>query len=339
MFVRHRFARYPWWGYPLVVLNSFTGRKKIWHYLRRHPEYGFNPVASVDLPESLADARNVLEDAARKHPGSVALVAGLPSDMNSFLSVVNVYFSRVLILPETKESSLSFWLTPCDVGVSMGFLLQQRLHDRRRLFLKRSIDLILCALGAVLVVPVSLVLALAIRLDSRGPILYRQKRVGQGGREIMVHKFRTMARDADVILEKYLADNPDARDEWERDHKLRRDPRITRVGRFIRKVRIDELPQLWNVLKGDMSFIGPRPERMTFVKKLKEDIPYYSLRHTVKPGLTGWAQVCYPYGASEEDSRHKLEYDLYYIKNMSILLDITIVLKTIGVVLFPKGAR
>ena len=171
VFVRHRFARYPWWGYPLVVLNSFTGRKKIWHYLRRHPEYGFNPVASVDLPESLADARSVLEDAARKHPGSVALVAGLPSDMNSFLSVVNVYFSRVLILPETKESSLSFWLTPCDVGVSMGFLLQQRLHDRRRLFLKRSIDLILCALGAVLVVPVSLVLALAIRLDSRGPIL------------------------------------------------------------------------------------------------------------------------------------------------------------------------
>ena len=104
-------------------------------------------------------------------------------------------------------------------------------------------------------------------------------------------------------------------------------------------MRIDELPQIWNILKGDMSFIGPRPERMAFVKQLKKDIPYYSLRHTVKPGLTGWAQVCYPYGASEEDARRKLEYDLYYIKNMSILLDIHIIFKTIGVVLFPKGAR
>ena len=114
---------------------------------------------------------------------------------------------------------------------------------------------------------------------------------------------------------------------------------MTRVGRIIRKVRIDELPQIWNILKGDMSFIGPRPERMTFVQELKKQIPYYGLRHTVKPGLTGWAQVCYPYGASVEDSLRKLEYDLYYIKNISILLDITIILKTIGVVLFPKGAR
>ena len=117
------------------------------------------------------------------------------------------------------------------------------------------------------------------------------------------------------------------------------DARVTRVGKFIRKVRIDELPQIWNIIKGDMSFIGPRPERMTFVKQLKEHIPYYSLRHTVKPGLTGWAQVCYPYGANEEDARHKLEYDLFYVKNISILLDIHIIFKTVGVVLFPKGAR
>jgi lipopolysaccharide/colanic/teichoic acid biosynthesis glycosyltransferase len=117
------------------------------------------------------------------------------------------------------------------------------------------------------------------------------------------------------------------------------DDRVTRVGRFIRKVRIDELPQLWDVCKGNMSLIGPRPERPEFVSKLKETIPFYGLRHSVKPGVTGWAQVCYPYGASEEDARRKLEYDLYYIKNMSLILDFKIILKTIGVVLFPSGAR
>lgn len=202
-----------------------------------------------------------------------------------------------------------------------GFNLNTRGSLRR---LKRAVDVIISLALFLLAAPVMLITALAIRLESPGPVIYRQDRVGLFDKEFTVFKFRSMRNDA----EKNGA-------VWAREH----DARVTRVGRFIRKVRIDELPQLWNVLKGDMSFIGPRPERMTFVRKLREDIPYYSLRHTVKPGLTGWAQVCYPYGASEEDSIHKLEYDLYYIKNMSLLLDITIILKTIGVVLFPKGAR
>lgn len=202
-----------------------------------------------------------------------------------------------------------------------GFNLNTRGSLRR---LKRAFDVCVSIAIFLITAPIMLLTAIAIRLESKGPVIYKQDRVGLFEKEFTVYKFRSMRTDA----EKNGA-------VWAKEH----DDRITRVGRFTRKVRIDELPQLWNVLKGDMSFIGPRPERMTFVKKLKEDIPYYSLRHTVKPGLTGWAQVCYPYGASEEDSRHKLEYDLYYIKNMSILLDITIVLKTIGVVLFPKGAR
>jgi len=148
--------------------------------------------------------------------------------------------------------------------------------------------------------------------------------VGLYEKEFTVYKFRSMRTDAEKNGAVWAAAN---------------DARVTRVGKFIRKVRIDELPQIWNIIKGDMSFIGPRPERMTFVKQLKEHIPYYSLRHTVKPGLTGWAQVCYPYGANEEDARHKLEYDLFYVKNISILLDIHIIFKTVGVVLFPKGAR
>ena len=175
-----------------------------------------------------------------------------------------------------------------------------------------------------LTAPVMLLAALCVRLDSPGPVIYAQKRVGLRGREFTVYKFRSMTVDA----EKNGA-------VWASAH----DARVTRVGRILRKLRIDELPQLWNVLRGDMSFIGPRPERMEFVRRLERVIPFYWVRHSVKPGLTGWAQVCFPYGASEEDARIKLEYDLYYIKNMSLLLDLNILFKTVGVVLFPRGAR
>ena len=202
-----------------------------------------------------------------------------------------------------------------------GFNLNTRGSLRR---LKRALDVLCSLILLIPTAPIMLLTAIAIRLESPGPVIYKQDRVGLFEKEFTVYKFRSMRTDA----EKNGA-------VW----AMKNDTRVTRVGRFIRKVRIDELPQIWNILKGDMSFIGPRPERMQFVQELKKEIPYYSIRHTVKPGLTGWAQVCYPYGASVEDSLHKLEYDLYYIKNISILLDITIIMKTVGVVLFPKGAR
>lgn len=202
-----------------------------------------------------------------------------------------------------------------------GFSLNTRGSLRR---LKRALDVLISLALLVPGLPIMLLSALIIRLESPGPVIYTQKRVGLHEQEFTVYKFRSMRQDAEKDGAVWAQAN---------------DNRVTRFGKFIRKVRIDELPQLWNVLRGDMSFIGPRPERMEFVLKLAEKIPFYNLRHSVKPGLTGWAQVCYPYGASEEDARHKLEYDLYYVKNMSILLDIKIILKTVGVVLFPKGAR
>lgn len=202
-----------------------------------------------------------------------------------------------------------------------GFSLNTRGSLRR---LKRALDVMISSFLLIITIPITLLTALIVRLESPGPVIYRQDRVGLREKEFIVYKFRSMRQDAEKNGAVWAAQN---------------DTRVTRFGKFIRKTRIDELPQLWNVLKGDMSFIGPRPERMTFVRELKKVIPYYSLRHTVKPGLTGWAQVCYPYGASQEDARLKLEYDLYYIKNMSILLDIRIIFKTIGVVLFPRGAR
>ena len=202
-----------------------------------------------------------------------------------------------------------------------GFSLNTRGSLRR---LKRALDVLISLVLLIPATPIMLLTALIVRLESPGPVIYKQDRVGLFEKEFTVYKFRSMRADAEKNGAVWASAG---------------DARVTRFGRFIRKVRIDELPQIWNILKGDMSFIGPRPERMAFVQKLKETIPYYSLRHTVKPGLTGWAQVCYPYGASEEDARRKLEYDLYYIKNMSILLDINIIFKTVGVVLFPKGAR
>ncbi len=176
----------------------------------------------------------------------------------------------------------------------------------------------------VFTLPLMLLVALLVRVDSTGPVLYRQERVGLGGRSFVLLKFRSMRRDAE-------ARGP----AWAQT----RDPRVTRVGAFMRRTRIDELPQLINVLRGEMSFIGPRPERPHFVEKLAAAIPHYRERARVKPGLTGWAQVNYPYGASVEDARAKLSYDLFYVKNRSPLLDLLILFATVRVILFQEGAR
>ncbi len=191
--------------------------------------------------------------------------------------------------------------------------------------LKRVNDILFSSIGLILASPLFPVIAVLIKSDSPGPVFFKQLRVGEGEHEFFVYKFRTMAEDAEKKTGAVWAQ--------------KNDPRVTRIGKFMRKTRIDEIPQLYNVLKGDMSFIGPRPERMAFVERLKETIPFYSTRHFVKPGVTGWAQVCYPYGASDEDALEKLRYDLYYIKNYSVLLDFKIVIDTIRVVVSGFGGR
>jgi sugar transferase (PEP-CTERM system associated) len=192
---------------------------------------------------------------------------------------------------------------------------------------KRSFDIVVSLGMLIVALPIMALAALAILIEDgfRGPVLYRQRRVGEGGREFDVYKFRSMRTDAEK----------DGQARWAQTN----DPRVTRVGAFIRTYRVDELPQIFNVLRGDMSFVGPRPERPQFVQGLQEKIPYYAERHQVKPGLTGWAQICYPYGASDKDAFEKLQYDLYYVKNHSLFLDLTILLQTAEVVLWGKGAR
>ena len=191
--------------------------------------------------------------------------------------------------------------------------------------IKRVTDIIFAAAIMAVTWPIMLITAIAIRLESRGPVLYKQERVGLNGQPFSVVKFRSMRTDAEK----------DGKPRW----ATLNDDRVTRVGRFIRKVRIDELPQLFNVLRGEMSMVGPRPERQFFVDELIAKIPYYAVRHSVKPGVTGWAQVRYEYGSTIEDSVEKLQYDLYYVKNNTLFLDLLIMLETVAVVLTGKGAR
>jgi len=193
------------------------------------------------------------------------------------------------------------------------------------ILVRRAVSIVISLIGLILALPLFPLIMLVIRLDSKGPVFYTQTRVGKAGHIFKVVKFRTMCQDAEAVSgPKWAGDN---------------DPRVTRVGKFLRSSRLDEIPQLWCVLKGDMAFVGPRPERPEFIEWLSKEIPYYGVRHMVRPGLTGWAQVKYKYGSTVEDSREKLQYDLFYIKNASIGLDLLIMFLTVKTVLLRRGAQ
>ena len=232
-------------------------------------------------------------------------------DVNDIASFIERETGRV-DLATTNPSGLIF---------SDGFSAGQRISRVG----KRLFDIFASLAVLVVGLPLILIAAIAVKLDSKGPVFYRQPRVGLFGETYEIVKIRSMRTDAEA----------EGKAVWAAEN----DPRITRVGNWIRKLRIDELPQTWCVLKGEMSFVGPRPERPSFVEELEKQMPFYAERHMVKPGLTGWAQINYPYGASVEDARVKLEYDLYYAKNYSPFLDLLILLQTIRVVLWPEGAR
>ena len=192
-------------------------------------------------------------------------------------------------------------------------------------FIKRFSGLISSLILLILLLPFLILVTLIIKMESPGPALFSQERVGENGDPFILYKFRSMRSDAEKICGPVWAEEDD--------------PRVTRVGKILRKLRIDELPQLWNVFKGEMSFVGPRPERQFFVDQLKKNIPYYNERFSVKPGVTGWAQIKYPYGSTEKDALEKLKYDLYYIKNMSFAFDLTILFHTVKIMLLGRGSR
>ena len=221
---------------------------------------------------------------------------------------------------ETYENKLPIsHLSPKWFLENTGFEIY---HNNFNLKAKRLLDLLFAMLIGIFAAPVIVLAAIIVKLESKGPIFFIQERIGEGNRKFNIVKFRSMTTDAEK-------DGP----QW----ASKNDNRVTKFGKIMRATRIDELPQLWNVLRGEMSFVGPRPEREFFIQQLEKEIPYYNLRHTVKPGLTGWAQVMYPYGASVEDAYRKLQYDLYYIKHHSIPFDVKVLLKTVTIVIFGKG--
>jgi sugar transferase (PEP-CTERM system associated) len=299
-------------------------------------DFGYRLVGFVDDDPSAAASgapRNALLGSSNDIPRIVAdyrvdrIVVGLPDRrgrlpidelMRAKLAGVRVE-DAAAVYERITGKVLVDNLRPSWVIFSDGFHVSRLSRAAKRLT-----DLGVALVGAVLAVPLMAVTAAAIALESGRPVLYRQERVGLNGRPFTLYKFRSMRRDAEAGTPVWASDGDD---------------RVTTVGRVIRTTRLDELPQLWNVLRGDMSFVGPRPERPFFVERLSAEIPFYGQRHAVRPGITGWAQVKYRYGASVEDALEKLRYDLYYIKNLSLAFDATIMLDTVKVILFGKGAK
>ncbi|WP_280154001.1 TIGR03013 family XrtA/PEP-CTERM system glycosyltransferase [Piscinibacter sp. XHJ-5] len=301
----------------------------------RHLLVGFYPTSADEPAASLAGIpvpifpmQLSIDDVVQKHRVDEVIVAvreqrggGVPMDQLLACRIRGIpvldlagFFERAKGEVPTDSLKAS-WLV-----YGHGFV-----QDGVRTAVKRAFDLVMSLVLLLIASPIMVITAIAIKLDSRGPLIYRQERVGLGGRSFMCLKFRSMSVDAEK----------DGVARW----ATKNDSRVTRVGAFIRKCRIDELPQLISVLRGEMSLVGPRPERPSFVQQLQAEIPFYDIRHSVKPGVTGWAQVRYSYGASVEDARRKHQFDLYYVKNHSLFLDLLVLVETVSVVLFREGAQ
>ncbi len=319
----------------LLVLGAGKRAQRI-KELEAKPGSGFVVVGYIAMnenkrviPEAInRDAIYNLADFVVKMGASEVVLAieerrnAIPLDDLLRIKTTGVHVNEISSFLERETGRVDLdSVNPSWLIFSDGFSSGRRLSG----IAKRLFDVVASAALLLLTAPVIFLFAILVKLESKGPAFYRQIRVGLFGQPYSVLKLRSMQSDAELEGKAIWASHDD--------------PRITRVGRFIRKVRIDELPQTWNVLKGQMSFVGPRPERPEFVADLEQQLSYYAERHMVKPGITGWAQINYPYGASIEDSRHKLEYDLYYAKNYTPFLDILILLQTIRVVLWPEGVR
>lgn len=301
----------------ITILGEGELLKKVVGSIDNYPEYEF-------IPYNRSENETIMDFIAKNNISKVITAQTHFSDSEikklfdirvSGVEVTNYYDYMQQVEGKIDVDSIDeSWILN-----AYGFKL---LYSSFQIEIKRAIDVILAVTISLLTFPIMILAAIITRLESPGPVIYSQLRVGKNNVEFSVHKFRSMRADAEKDGAKWATEN---------------DPRITKFGNFMRKTRIDELPQLWNVLKGEMSFIGPRPERMVFIKELEKQIPYYNLRHLVKPGLTGWAQVMYPYGASIEDSKNKLEYDLYYVKNQNLHLDFVIFFRTLKTVIFGKG--
>lgn len=354
--VRARFSRESWWSVPTVLFGSGALVPRVKAYLDRHLEAGLRPQARFvsaacaewekENPLACAEAesgleklysRSDLEIFVRIYPQTCAVVV-MEKDApgtcrQELIDLASLLFSSVIIVPEDlSEGEIPFWVRPLEIGEVLCLQVRQNLLDPRRLLLKRVMDLTLSFVGGILILPFLFVIGLSIKLETRGPVFFRQSRIGRDGKTIHILKFRTMVRNAEEVLENYLADNPDLRKEWEEDQKLRHDPRITRMGALLRRTSLDELPQLWNVLLGQMSLVGPRPIVENEIIRYGAAFNAYK---RVRPGMTGLWQVS---GRNDLSYKQRVHLDRFYISNWSTWLDLLILARTLPVVLGRKGA-
>ena len=340
---RSVFAPKWWWGYPVIVLGAGKTGDMVIRTLHHRPSIGLKPVLVLDdnpekhgflqgipvvggvaLAPKLAKRRQI--------PYGIVAMPGVPRDR--LLSLIERYgtaFPHLLIIPDLFEFS-SLWVSAKDMGGILGLEVRQTLLLPGPRLAKFLIDLAATLIGGLFILPLIVIIAVLIRLDSPGPIFYSQIRIGQGGRHFKAWKFRTMVKNADIALLDYLDKHPDLREAWDRDQKLRRDPRVTRIGRFLRRTSLDELPQLWNILRGEMSLVGPRPIVDEEVEKYGDK---FELFKKVIPGLTGLWQVS---GRNNITYEERVSLDAYYVRNWSVWLDIYILLRTIWVVITAEGA-
>ncbi|MCB2099381.1 MAG: TIGR03013 family PEP-CTERM/XrtA system glycosyltransferase [Rhodobacterales bacterium] len=325
-------------GHLAANIDKLVSKQAKRHFsVDAYVEFGAPDEADAELsrvlPNSLLEERGALAKYVLKHGIDEIVVASRQrrrreGALGSGLPIWDLMDCKLYGTEVTEYAT--FWereaaeidldeLVPSWLIFSDGFRL-----DWARQFIKRSFDVLVSLIFLVFTLPITMSTALLVKVTSPGPVFYRQERVGLNGKSYWVLKFRSMRNDAEK-------DGP----QWAKAG----DARVTSIGGFMRKTRIDELPQIINVLKGDMSFIGPRPERPVFVAELAKELPFYNERHRVKPGISGWAQINYPYGASIEDAKRKLAYDLYYVKNGSLFLDFVILVQTVRVVLWPEGVR
>lgn len=341
--VRHLFARYPWWGYPVLIFGAGRTGELVIKTLQRQPGFGLKPLAVLDDNPSkqgelagvpILGPLSLAPGLALKRDISYAIVAMPGVQREKLLGILERYgntFPHLLMIPDLFGIA-SLWVATKDLGGILGLELRQRLLLPGPRLTKAMLDVVLTLILGLLLLPLIGLIACLIKIDSPGPILYRQVRLGRGAKPFTVWKFRSMRLDADAALERYLKENPTLKEDWELDHKLKDDPRITRVGSLLRRTSLDELPQLWNVLRREMSLVGPRPIVDREVWRYAEKFELYT---RVLPGLTGLWQVS---GRNDVSYDERVNLDAYYVRNWSVWLDIYILIRTTWVVLVGDGA-
>ncbi len=341
---RYVYSRFKWWGIPAVVFGKISEAQSILDDLLDNPSLGYIPVAIIDEHETAAtDYRGIpilgsLEDSKRLntelHIRMAIIIHGdsIGEESKHLLLTTLSNFRYNIIIPKMNLIN-TISLSIKDINGTLGFATTHNLTKWYNIAVKTFLDHVILFFAGFLLVPFICIIALLVKISSPGPVFYGHERIGRAGKKIRVWKFRSMEIDADAKLEKVLEENPEYRKEWNESFKLSNDPRVTRIGRFLRKSSLDELPQLFNVFKGDMSFIGPRPVTEEEILRYGENFNYV---FSVKPGLSGMWQVS---GRSDTDYTERVAFDSYYIQNWSIWLDLWLIFKTIGVVLTGRGAR